>query len=65
MLEQDADLRKKVCEKHMLIRYILDGLGFQFPADEQIQELDPENTQVWNEFETQFARAKDLLDKQD
>ena len=48
MLEHDADLRKRVCQKHMLIRYILDGLGFEFPADELIKVQDPENTQVWN-----------------
>jgi hypothetical protein len=44
MLEHDTELRKKVCEKHQIIRYILEGMGFEFPADEEIHIKDPENT---------------------
>jgi len=64
-LENDKEVRMKVCEKHLFIRYILDGLGFEFPLDEQTQAQDPENTQVWNEFETQFQRATDIISQQE
>ena len=62
-LFNDKELRKKICEQHQIIRYVLDGLGFEFPLDEEIMVQDPENTQVWNEFETQFSRANESLKK--
>lgn len=64
MLEHDTELRKKVCEKHQIIRYILEGMGFEFPADEEIHIKDPENTQVWTQFEPQFSRINDAIGKQ-
>jgi len=27
-LERDKQLRIKVCQKHLIIRYVLDGMGF-------------------------------------
>ena len=33
-LFDDKELRKKICEQHQIIRYVLDGLGFEFPLDE-------------------------------
>ena len=65
MLERDTELRKKVCEKHQIIRYVLEGLGFQFPADEEIHVKDPENTQVWTQFEPQFNRVQEAIAKQE
>ena len=65
MLEDNTELRKKVCEKHMIIRYILEGMGFEFPADEEIHIKDPENTQVWTQFEPQFNRINEAISKQE
>ena len=44
MLENDAQLRKKVCAKHPIVKYVLEGIGFNFPADEKVKITDPEAT---------------------
>lgn len=61
MLEDDTELRKKVCEKHQIVRYVLEGMGFDFPKDEEIHIKDPENTQAWTQFEPQFNRIQDAI----
>lgn len=33
-LENNKEMRVKVCKKHLIVRYVLDGMGFEFPEDE-------------------------------
>ena len=45
-------MRIEVCKEHMIVRYVLDGLGFEFPEDEQISHIaNPEINQTWNLYE--------------
>lgn len=64
-LENNTDIRKKICEKHLIVRYVLDGMGFEFPEDELLDYKDPEGTQVWNQFEVEFEHATDRVELQD
>lgn len=41
-LEEDKNLRVEVCRKHEIVRYVLQGVGFDFPKDEQLPKTDPE-----------------------
>jgi len=51
-LKEDKDMRIEVCKEHMIVRYVLDGLGFEFPEDEQITHIaNPEINQTWNLYE--------------
>lgn len=65
IVENDKELRKAVCEKHQLIRYTLEGMGFEFPPDEEMHIKDPENIQIWNQFENQFNRVTDKIAQQE
>ena len=64
-LENNTDVRKKICEKYLIVRYVLDGMGFDFPEDELLEFKDPEGTQLWNQFELEFEHASDRVEAQD
>lgn len=64
-LEHNTEIRKKICAKHLIVRYVLDGMGFVFPEDEQLHMQDPEGGQVWNQFEVEFEHATDRVETQD
>ena len=56
----------EVCKEHLIVRYVLDGLGFEFPEDEQIaQSANPEINQTWHQYEQQFDFAESKLIEKD
>jgi len=57
-LEQDRDLRVQVTSRHPIVRYVMEGIGFEFPADEHLPKTDPEMTQVWNQHEIEFDQQE-------
>ena len=60
-LEEDKKLRMEVCAKHDIVRYVLQGVGFEFPTDEQLPQNDPEVNQIWNMNEADFDQAADKV----
>ena len=64
-LENDKELRVKVCNKHLIVRYVLDGLGFKFDQDEEFTVSDPEATQLWNQYDTEFVTTENKIDTLD